>query len=90
MLYHNMKKNIKYIFVFILIIFIYHFIKLYSEENFTSNNGMGSDKSYVFNGPYNYDQGPLFEFSNSSNTGLGSDKSYEFDGPYNYDQNPLN
>jgi hypothetical protein len=51
---------------------------------------MGSDKSYTFNGPYNYDQLPLLEFANSSNTGLGSDESYVFDGPYNYDQNPLN
>ena len=83
-----MKLNLKYIFLIIIIIFLFY-ILIDRHEYFVSNDGMGPDNAYEFNGPYDYSQDPLLEYGNDGNQGMGSDSAYSFDGPYNYDQNPL-
>ena len=76
-------------FLFFSILILILIINYKYVENFSSNNGMGSDEPYNFVGPFDYDQDPNLEYANDQNQGMGSDKSYVFDGPYNYDQNPL-
>ena len=83
-----MKLNFRHIFIIILIFFLFY-ISIDKHEYFVSNNGMGADNAYEFNGPYDYSQDPLLEYVDDSNKGMGSDSSYVFNGPYNYDQNPL-
>ena len=83
-----LKKKIL-IFFIILLIFLVALISCNTNENFISNNGMGTDIVSVFNGPYDYEQDPLLNLANNSNKGMGSDVVSIFNGPYNDQQNPL-
>jgi|TARA_B100000927_G_C16153695_1_gene344371 ABC-type cobalt transport system substrate-binding protein len=83
-----LKKNILIFFIILLFLLIV-LCFCNTNENFISNNGMGSDVVPSFNGPYDYEQDPLLNSANNSNKGMGSDVVSVFNGPYNVEQNPL-
>ena len=83
-----LKKNILIFFIILsTLLIVLKFCN--TNENFVSNNGMGTDVVFVFNGPYDYEQDPLLNLANNSNKGMGSDVVSVFNGPYNDEQNPL-